>query len=329
MRLFSPFFLQKLGKKRMLRLGVGLSLVVTASCALASNVAGMFVFRVLQGFGFGMVSTICATLAADLLPDARRGEGIGYFGMGTTAMVAFSPALGLFVAKNAGFGAMFLVASAGQLLSIIALAFFSPPKELTQSKKDSTKLSLFASFFDRGLALQCALLVLFGICRSSEQNFLSLLVDERAINLSSYFIFQTAVSFVAKWITGRLYDKKGHIWSVLPGGVSILIALFIMSCAPTIGVMLIAGFFSGVGMGALLPSMQSWTITSVAPERRSVASASYYNFYDIGQSVGAVALGALAARLGYAVTFRTAACVMIAFLAVYAAAVIRIRRRAG
>jgi MFS family permease len=209
----------------------------------------------------------------------------------------------------------------------LALAFFSPPKAISDPKKDGKKLSLFASFFDRGLALQCALLVLFGICRSSEQNFLSLLADERAINLSSYFIFQTAVSFFAKWITGRLYDRRGHVWSVLPGGVSIFIALAVMSYAPTIWVMLVAGFFSGVGMGALLPSMQSWTITSVAPERRSVASASYYNFYDIGQSAGAIVLGALVVRLGYAITFRAAACVMVVFLAVYVTAILLRRHR--
>jgi MFS family permease len=105
-----------------------------------------------------------------------------------------------------------------------------------------------------------------------------------------------------------------------------------MSVAKTLPVLLIAGFFSGSGMGCLLPGMQTWTITSVAPEERSVASAAYYNYYDIGQSVGAPVLAGVAASTAlngvrnYAASFHVAAFVMAAFLAVYITAV-SVKRR--
>ena len=329
MRFFSPLLLTKLTKRTMLRLGITLSSIVTAACGLAFSIPTALLFRVFQGFGFGIVSTICATFAADLLPDSRRGEGIGYFGMGTTAMVAFSPAIGLFLARNSSFTTMFFVAAAGQLVSLAIMTAFSPPAELnrTAPKLKSPKL-LLRNLFEPTLTLQIVLLILFGICRSAEQNFLSLVADERGIALSSYFIFQTAVSFVAKFITGKLYDRRGHAWAVISGGGSLFFALTIMSLAKTLPVMLIAGFFSGFGMGALLPAMQSWTLTSLESERRSVASAIYYNYYDIGISVGSIALGYIAKGLGYVSTFRTAAVVVIVFLTVYITTMLSRRRNA-
>jgi predicted MFS family arabinose efflux permease len=70
-------------------------------------------------------------------------------------------------------------------------------------------------------------------------------------------------------------------------------------------------------MGALLPGMQTWTVTSVAADRRSTASAVYYNFYDIGQGVGAAALGLIAVNLGYKITFRLAIIPIAIFLIIY------------
>ncbi|MDR3209874.1 MAG: MFS transporter, partial [Oscillospiraceae bacterium] len=58
MRFISPYLLQRTGKKRMMCLGAALSCVFTALCARATSIEAVFIFRVLQGFGFGMVSTV-------------------------------------------------------------------------------------------------------------------------------------------------------------------------------------------------------------------------------------------------------------------------------
>jgi len=329
MRLFSPLIIGKIGKKVTLRIGIAFTVIVTASCAFARDFPAAIVFRFTQGLGFGIVSTICATLAADLLPDDRRGEGIGFFGMGTTAMVAFSPAIGLWLVNNVSFDSMFFTAAAVQLLSLICISVFSKSVKVSNSEKpqDAPRKRLFENFFVPALALQCVLLILFGIGRSAEQGFLSVMAKERGILLYWYVIFQTFVSFIAKFITGKLFDKHGPAASVLPGGISLLIALAIMSFAPNLWILLIAGFFSGAGMGALLPAMQSWTVARVSPDKRAVASASYYNFYDIGITIGSSALGAVAAKAGYGKMYISAASIMCVFVVVFIAAYLKRRPR--
>jgi predicted MFS family arabinose efflux permease len=70
-------------------------------------------------------------------------------------------------------------------------------------------------------------------------------------------------------------------------------------------------------MGALLPSMQTWCISRVSAERRSVASALNFNFYDIGIGGGALILGNLFGSAGSAVAFRAASACMAVFLMIY------------
>ena len=325
LRIFSPFLLSKLTKKNLLRIALVISVLVIGSCGFAPAYGAIIAFRVVQGFGFGMVSTVMGTLAADLLPDSRRGEGIGYFGMGTTLMVMLAPGVGLILSKYMGFDRIFLIAAIGPLLSLVFLQIFSPPEELNRpvpikTAGGSAIRSVLKNIYDPKLALLTTMMLFFGISRSMEQTFLTLSAKAQGIDvalIAIYPFFQAAVSFVAKYFTGILFDKRGHAWAIIPGGALYLTALVLMSFSRDIWTLLAAGFFSGAGMGALLPGMQSWFVTSVEQNRRSVATASYYNFYDAGQTIGAPALGGVVSALGYLPTFRIAAVPMAVFLGIY------------
>ncbi|WML31771.1 MFS transporter [Neobacillus sp. OS1-32] len=48
--------------------------------------------RVLPGIGFGIITTLLATLATTIIPKKRLGEGIGFFGMATSLGASLAPA---------------------------------------------------------------------------------------------------------------------------------------------------------------------------------------------------------------------------------------------
>ena len=54
-------------------------------------------FRFLHGICFGIASTAGNTIAIDVLPSSRRGEGIGYFGVTTNLAFATGPMTGMFL----------------------------------------------------------------------------------------------------------------------------------------------------------------------------------------------------------------------------------------
>ena len=91
-RLFTDTGVRAFGKKNCLYVGLVLCILATLAYLLLDNPNAIIFARVIHGLGFGLSTTFAAAIAADVIPAARRGEGIGYFGMGSTIAMALAPA---------------------------------------------------------------------------------------------------------------------------------------------------------------------------------------------------------------------------------------------
>ena len=60
----------------------------------------VILFRLLQGIGWSAVVTASTTLQADVIPAARRSEGIGYVSSVRNLSTAIAPAAALFIAAK-------------------------------------------------------------------------------------------------------------------------------------------------------------------------------------------------------------------------------------
>ncbi|MDR2611184.1 MAG: MFS transporter [Clostridiales Family XIII bacterium] len=320
MRFVSPLILDKMNRKLLLALCTAISAGISLGYTFTDTVAGILLYRILMGFAFGIVSALCTTLAADILPDLRRGEGIGYFGMGNTLMSALSPVAALYLAEHTGYPAAFVTACVGQLLCTVAVGFFRPPREVIapRPQKHAKAPPFVSRVFDKALLLHMILLVLFGLYRSSELNFLPLLAVEKGIkNFPVFYFCQTGVSFLTRMVIGSLYDRKGAAYVMIPGGVMALIGIYLFSISNSLDVLLLAGAFNGMMLGAVQPGLQAWAIDCVAPERRSIASAAYFSYYDIGLGIGAFIMGYMARGNGYSLIYTLALIPAALFLAVF------------
>ncbi|GAB3059063.1 hypothetical protein JCM19029_08320 [Salinicoccus sesuvii] len=87
-RPFAGLFAAKFDKKLLLILGLTVIALSTGAYYLAQSMPALLVIRLIHGAGFGLVTTYFATLAAEIIPKERRGEGIGYFGVGETVAIS-------------------------------------------------------------------------------------------------------------------------------------------------------------------------------------------------------------------------------------------------
>ena len=70
-------------------IGTAICLLAMGSYLFASTIFLLLAVRILHGAGFGITTTTYGTVVSDLIPSARRGEGMGYFGLsGTIAMTS-------------------------------------------------------------------------------------------------------------------------------------------------------------------------------------------------------------------------------------------------
>ena len=324
-RFFISVLLQRIGKKLTLFSGVLLTAVVIALYGLTHSVGAAAAMRIAQGLGFGTTTTIFTALAADHLPDSRRGEGIGYFSMGVVFAMTVAPAIGLFMRDNYGFHPMFFVAAAFSFISAVGVRFFMKPSpvnttapENVEKEENEAETGFLSKLYDPKLTLPALLLILLGLCRSADMNFVALFAEARNLeHLALYFAIQTTTSFGIRFFTGQVSDRRGRNWVLIPGGCAVLASLTLLSFAKTTGLFLLSSFFNGLGVGVLVPGMQVWMFSRVGSEKRNVASATYFNFYDVGVSIGAILLGYLAEYVGYTAMYRTAACSAVLYLIFY------------
>jgi len=345
MRIFLGLVIRRVGRMVTAYAGVILTGAAIALYCIAGSVGATMLLRVAQGLAFGITTTIFIAIVADILPDTRRGEGIGYFTMGVVIAMSIGPAISVIVMERYGFNEAFLVSAALPLVAALCLLFYKPAKSATTAvntpadvpevpaaqeiiecepgvndteEEVRAKGSVLRTFLTRGVIFMAVLLIINGMCRTADMNYISIFAKIRELKyLAWYFTVQTIASITVRFFVGKIADRKGRSWVIIPGGIAILIAMVLLSVANTGEIMLIAGFINGIGIGAIVPTMQVWMFDTFGPKRRDMASAFYFNFYDVGVSVGAILLGLLAEHINYTFMWLTTAFAALLFLVLY------------
>ncbi|VBB05783.1 Hypothetical protein LUCI_0994 [Lucifera butyrica] len=317
-RFFTNNGIKKWGKKYYLYIGCILCFVAAISYILATTVPRLLSLRVVHGLGFGIATTLYAAIVIDLIPKSRRGEGIGYFGLGTTLAMAIAPGLGVWIVDNFSFTSLFIVATLSQILALLCLSLCSIPDDRSIQAETQEKISLIDKLVEKELLFQAYLALLFGICIGGVLNFIALLAQEAHIaNAGAFFLMCTVCIFLSRLITGRIFDKKGPAWVLFPGTILFLLGFVVLAQSKSMTSFLIASSLYGLGYGTIFPAVQAWMFNLVSPAKRSAASATFYNMIDIGNGVGSIVLGILAGKLGYASIYWCSAIIMGIFFLSY------------
>jgi MFS family permease len=69
------------GRRPLLIVGMCILIVFNCSYFVVSGIGIILVLRFCQGIGWGMTSTVLATIMSDIVSPKRRGEGTGYFAL--------------------------------------------------------------------------------------------------------------------------------------------------------------------------------------------------------------------------------------------------------
>lgn len=299
-RPFSAKLLDIYGKKNMLVMSMIMYLLCTVLYILIEPFTILLVLRFLQGIWFSIATTATGSLAADIVPNQRKGAGLGYFTMSTNLAVVIGPFVGLFIVQNASFEALFIV------LSVIGLAgcIIGLTINTSDIPKPEVKPKLTFSFNDlfEKKALPIALLAgLLALSYSSVLSFISIYAEQRGmLSAASYFyaVFAAAMLIIRPF-TGRIYDQKGPKYVVVPSFLLFVIGLFMLAYMESAWQFLMAAVFIGSGYGTLTTSMQSQAIQSTSIARSGYATATYFTLFDAGIAIGSYILGLIAVSFSY------------------------------
>lgn len=318
-RLFTAEGSRRFGLKNFLYIGLIICCISISAYSLGTTFITAAAIRIMHGLGFGITTTLSATIAANIIPDARRGEGTGYLGFGMVITASLAPFLGLWLLEHFGGTYLFVFTALTQLYALVCIFFVSVPKlPIYVREKERQKHTLIDRLVEKAALFPSLLTLMLGICSGSLLSFIALFGQEKHItNVGWFFLAATFGSFAARLVAGNIFDRKGHAWVIMPGALIYMVGFILISQATSKNYLMVAAVLIGLGGGALFPSLQAWIMNRTVPERRGEANAMFYNAFDVGVGGGSILLGFIAAATSYGVMYLFAAFVMLLLFAVY------------
>ncbi|GMK41217.1 MFS transporter [Paenibacillus sp. CCS19] len=311
-------------KKGWLMAGLLLCFVIISGYHWTTSVVLLLLARCVHGVGWGVVTVTSGTLAADVIPAARRGEGIGYFGLASTLAMALAPAIGLAILDGSWHMQGVIFIAAGSTILSLLCAWGVKRKRSNKDvhtanvEKPQAKPSFRSQLFEPKALFPSLLALLIGIVYGGIVSFITLFGKEVNIgNVGLFFTLNAVCLLIVRLISGRLFDRKGHVWVILPGSVLMAAALIVLSYAHDLTTLAISAVLFGLGFGAVQPSLQAWILNRVEPAKRGPANATFYSMFDLGIGGGAMLLGQLAEATSYAAMYRYSFLVVVFFCLVY------------
>ncbi|SFL56818.1 MFS transporter [Salibacterium qingdaonense] len=311
-RPFSGKILEQGGKKNILLVTVVVFTISTFGYIWVDAFVPLILLRIFHGLSFGILTTATSAIAADVVPDARRGEGLGYFTMSMNLAVVAGPFLGLTLTQFVSYQFLFVLLSCIMAAGTLSALLVRPKEVPKASAGERSKMKVQDLIEKRALPI-AAVSSLVAFSYSGVISFISVYAEELGLaSVSSYFFLVFAVTMLlSRPYLGRLFDARGPRIVIIPCLFIFAAGLGLLSFSESTVSFLISAGLIGIGYGTLLPSLLSLSVQAASPERNSYATATFFMMFDLGIAAGSFLLGIVVTYTGFSMLFAGSAVFVI------------------
>lgn len=318
-RPFSGYFLDSFARKPLYLLAYFIFMSMFAGYIIAGSLTLFILFRIIQGFSFGIVTVGGNTVVIDIMPSSRRGEGLGYYGLANNIAMAVGPMFGLFL-HDAGMSYTTIFCSslgscmAGFVCANLVKTPYKPPM-----KREPISLDRFILL--KGIPAGVSLLLL-SIPYGMTTNYVAMYAKQIGINATAglFFTFMAIGMAISRIFSGKLVDK-GKITQVISAGLNLVVFSFFLlsTCVYLVdwNMMLCnVAFFAvalllGVGFGIMFPAYNSLFVNLAPNNQRGTATSTYLTSWDVGIGIGMLTGGYIAEISTFDKAYLFGACLTI------------------
>lgn len=277
----------------------------------------IIIVRIIQGIGWGIVSTAVAAIFTNIVPEARRGEGMGYYSLSMIVSMSLAPIVAIAVMNLYSFKYISIISLGLVLIGTLLIKDVRIYKRKSNIHKIGSKFS-FLNLFEKKALLPSFLCFLLTMTLCGIMSYIMLYGKElKMSSIGMYFIGHVTMILITRPLIGKIFDKKGHMIIVLPGSISMIAGLIILSYTHTITILIIASLFYGLGYGAVQPSLQVWAVNRSPEHRKGAANGTFLSSMDLAFTLGSILLSFIAESRSYAFMYRFSALFIVILLAVY------------
>ena len=271
--LVASTYIDRFGRKKLLLGLYAMFGLATLACGLAPTYALLLVARVAAGVFGGVLSALCQTIVADVVPFERRGRAMGVvmtsFSISTVAGVP----LGLLLAAHFSWHApFFFIAAMCAVLAGMAVASL-PRLESHVGSRDRTVFgALRAVLQDRNHLKAFCLSALMLSSGFTVIPYITLYMQANAgltnAHIPYIYLCGGVFTLASARVLGRLTDRLGKVrtfrWVAIAAIVP-TVGVTVAAGLPLAGVLVLTTLFFMLGSGRMIPGMA--IITSAAQPR--------------------------------------------------------------
>lgn len=311
-RPFSGYAITRFGRRTMLLTGLFIYTSLLAGYLAAVTISLLIILRFVHGITWGFTTVSGSTIAVDIIPESKRGEGIGYFALSTTLGMSAGPVIGLFIAHSWGYTAMFITACAVSVVSFLFAASIHLRKRFIIGRHISLTVN---SLFDRGSVKPSINVFINFIAYGGLVSFIALYGLEIGIkNSSLYFLIFSLGIASSRLLAGKVFDREGPR-RIITFCMLLLIAGFpLLALAKNAVLFYTSAIIIGFGIGVIFPTFQSMINNIAGPEQRASANSTLYTAVDLGMGIGMIFAGFIAQHFSISAIFWINAVICIAGL---------------
>lgn len=255
-------------------------------------------------FWSGLLSASSAYMT-NMLPERRRAEGIGYWGLSTVAAVALAPPIGFWIYR---YGWVWLCLLAAALNVIMAIIAWNLKPNPVSPEEAAAKPAARGGLLEWRVLVISLTLFLYSYGYGGITSFTALYADANGVAPKSLYLTTLAlVILVTRPFSGRLGDMWGYKQVFAPCLALISVGLALLAFGGTRGWIIASAVVFGIGFGTAYPVYVAYVMRGVTAQRRGAAFGAILAAFDTGIGTGSTSMGWLIQQYGFSTAFGVAA----------------------
>lgn len=306
----------RVGQRHVL---IAVSLVlsaITASYAVIQDHRLMLAVVIVHGLFWSGLLAASGAYMTSTLPESRRAEGMGYWGLSSVLAIGVAPAIGFWMYRL-GWVALCMELTALNLL--MALIAWRLPDDRHgahgPSPEEADHLHAPLQVIEWRVLLLSIALAMISFGYGGLTSFAALYADALGITPRGIFLSAMAVSILAgRLFFGRSLDRIGHRHVLVRCLALPPIGLALLAFATGRPTFVIAALVFGAGFGLMHPAYTAYVMARVPFRRRGAAFGAMLAAFDTGIGLGSSTLGWVVQQTGFRRAFGLAAIIAAAAL---------------
>ncbi|MEX1128861.1 MAG: MFS transporter [Vicinamibacterales bacterium] len=298
-------YADRVGSRRILIVSSLALVVFSLLYAVITDVRLLLGMVLIHGIFWSGLLSASAAYMTNLLPEGRRGEGIGYWGLSTLMGVAVAPTVGFWMYNR---GWLWLCVGSAALNLVMAVIATQLHDDEPRPRPGVAIAEPRRGLLEWRVLIISGTLALYSFGYGGITSFTAMYADANGVVPKGLYLTTLAVVIMlTRPLFGRLGDRFGYANVFVPCLVLIAGGLGVLALGGTRELQLLSAVIFGVGFGTAYPTYVGYVMKGVSADRRGAAFGAILAAFDTGIGTGSTSMGWLIGRYGFAAAFAVAA----------------------